>query len=161
MAYLLETREILEFAVYIEKSGYEFYVKSMKKLADPKVTQLFQYLADEEFKHESKFKSILTALDPAGRGESAGEEYHAYLRDFCRAHLLANPEKADKLVESIRSERDALALALQFEKDSVIFFTELKNLYADDPLGSIDRIIQEEMTHIRRIFLLQQGLQAS
>ena len=159
MTYLLETREILESAVIIEQSGYEFYIKSMKKLADPKVTQLFQYLADEEFKHENKFKSILSALDPAGRGGPADEEYRAYLRGFCRAHLLANPEKAGQLVESIRNEQDALTLAMQFEKDSVIFFTELKNLYADDPLGSIERIIQEEMTHIRRIFLLQQGIQ--
>jgi rubrerythrin len=160
MAYLMDPREIVEFAVYIEKSGYEFYVKSMKKFADAKVIALFQYLADEEFKHENLFKKILSSMTPVTGGDAEGEEYGAYMREFCKAHLLANPEKAKALVEGIHNEKEALALALQFEKDSVIFFTELKALYTDDKNGSIDRVIQEEMVHIRRSFLLQQGLQA-
>ena len=57
MSYLLDVKEILGFAVYIEQRGYEFYVEAMKKFPDPRATELFQYLADEEFKHEKYSRS--------------------------------------------------------------------------------------------------------
>ena len=59
MSYLLDVKEILEFAVYIEERGYEFYVGAMKKFGEPRATELFQYLADEEFKHEKVFKKLM------------------------------------------------------------------------------------------------------
>ena len=59
MTYLLDVKEILEFAVFIEERGYEFYVDAMKKFSEARITELFQYLADEEFKHEKVFKKLL------------------------------------------------------------------------------------------------------
>ena len=90
MSYLLDVKEILEFAVYIEERGYEFYVGAMKKFSEARITELFQYLADEEFKHKEFFKKL---LEQSGgiKGESRDPEYQAYMREFCKAHSPGRP----------------------------------------------------------------------
>ena len=59
MGNLLSAGEILEFAIYIEQNGYKFYVETIKKFKEKKLVELFQYLADEERKHEETFKALL------------------------------------------------------------------------------------------------------
>ena len=43
----------------------------MKKFAEPRLTELFQYLADEEFKHEEVFKKLLEQSGGHARAEAA------------------------------------------------------------------------------------------
>jgi len=149
MGYLLDVNEILEFAIVIEKNGYEFYIESIKKFDRPKIVELFQYLADEEFKHEKLFKKIQDDLGGA-KVESADKEYQAYLKEFIKSHPLANRDVIAHRVASITSLNDAITLALSFEKDSVVFFSELKESIPDKS-GAIARVIREELGHIRKL----------
>jgi len=157
MTYLLNAREIVESAVFIEQNGYQFYVKAMKKFDDPQILELFQYLADEEFKHENIFKNLLGKLTPQTPSEAGAHdtEYEAYLAELCKSHLLANSDAVRSHVESIRNMDDAVALALRFEKDSVVFFTELKAVMGADRAGAVDKVIAEEMGHVRKLVQIQ------
>ncbi len=154
MSYLLDVREILEFAVYIEQNGYEFYVGAMKKFGEPRITELFQYLADEEFKHEEFFKKL---LEQSGgiQGESRDPEYQAYMREFCKAHSLADREVTAARLAKASGLEEVLDMAMGFEKDSIIFFSELQGIYAKGKSAAVDKIIQEEMGHLRKIFLMK------
>lgn len=149
MNYLLNVSEILDFAVFIEQSGYRFYVESVKKFPDKKTVELFQYLADEEFKHEKYFANIKKDLPETVMAGDA--EYEAYMKDFCKTHSLGNPEVLEKKISGISSFQEALDMALEFEKDSVVFFLELKAIIGPEKGHLVEQVIQEELKHIRRI----------
>jgi rubrerythrin len=157
MSYLLDVKEILEFAVYIEQMGYGFYVGAMKKFSEPRITELFQYLADEEFKHEEFFKKL---LEQGGgiKGESRDPEYQAYMREFCKAHALADREATAARLAKASGLEEVLDMAMGFEKDSIIFFSELKEIYTKGKSAAVDKIIHEEMGHLRKIFQMKRDL---
>jgi rubrerythrin len=157
MSYLLDVKEILGFAVYIEERGYEFYVEAMKKFHEPHATELFQYLADEEFKHEKIFKKMMAAGTEAGKGEPDAE-YQAYMREFVKAHQLGDKEAVNAKLARLSTLEQVLDLAMAFEKDSIVFFSELKSAYARGGDGALDRVIHEEMGHLRRIFQMKMAL---
>jgi rubrerythrin len=157
MSYLLEVKEIVAFAVYIEQRGYEFYVGAMKKFSEPRATELFQYLADEEFKHEEFFKKLLQASDGI-KAENRDPEYQAYLREFCKAHSLADRTVTAARLAKASGLDEVLEMAMVFEKDSIIFFSELKGMYSMGDYGAVDKIIHEEMGHLRTIFQMKQAL---
>jgi len=157
MSYLLEVREILEFAVYIEQRGYEFYVGAIKKFSEKRPSELFQYLADEEFKHEEFFKRLLQESGGV-KGESLDPEYQAYMREFCKGHSLADRAVTKARLAQATSLEEVLEMAMGFEKDSIIFFSELKEIYTKDNFEAVDKIIREEMGHLRKIFQMKREL---
>jgi len=154
MSYLLAVKEILGFAVYIEERGYEFYVEAMKKFAEPRATELFQYLADEEFKHEEFFKKL---VEKSGgiKGESLDPEYQAYMKEFIKAHQLGDKEAINEKLTRISTLDEILDLAMSFEKDSIVFFSELKEMLAKGDTAAVERVIHEEMGHLRKIFQMK------
>ncbi len=160
MGYLLNVSEVLEFAVYIEQNGYEFYVEAMKKFADPDMTELFQYLADEEFKHEKFFAKLKEAAGHFTPPESYDGEYQAYMKEFCKAHSLANREAIKPKLAKLKTMNEVLDMALGFEKDSVVFFSELKGVVHSEQSGPVEKVIREELVHIRKIMDYRSRLQA-
>jgi rubrerythrin len=157
MSYLLDVKEILEFAVYIEQRGYEFYVGAMRKFAEARITELFQYLADEEFKHEELFKKLLEQSG-AVKGEIRDPEYQAYMREFCKAHSLADREATAARLAKASGLGEVLDMAMAFEKDSIVFFSELKEIYGTGNAAAVDKVIHEEMGHLRKIFQMKREL---
>ncbi|MCX6557093.1 MAG: ferritin family protein [Candidatus Aminicenantes bacterium] len=156
MSYLLAVKEILGFAIYIEERGYEFYVEAMKKFSEPRATQLFQYLADEEFKHKTLFKKLQEQADDAAKGDAeADAEYQAYMKEFVKAHQLGDKEAIQAKLARISSLDEILDLAMGFEKDSIVFFSGLKEMLAKGRTAAVERVIHEEMDHLRKIFQMK------
>jgi rubrerythrin len=156
MGSLLNAGEVVEFAIYIEQNGYKFYVETIKKFEEKKLTDLFQFLADEEFKHEQIFKSLLKKTGTFTPPESYPGEYEVYMRDFLKTHALANDEALKQKLDSISTQEDAIQMALDFEKDSIVLFTALKKYIEEANQKAVESIIQEELTHIIKITSYQQ-----
>jgi rubrerythrin len=159
MSYLLAVKEILGFAVYIEERGYEFYVGAMKKFGEPRATELFQYLADEEFKHEQVFKKLMEQAGDVKKGEMDAE-YQAYMKEFVKSHQLGDKEAVNAKLARLSTLDEILDLAMDFEKDSIVFFSELRDLYAKGNTAAIEKVIREEMGHLRKIFRMKRDLPA-
>lgn len=157
MANFLNVSEIVQFAVYIEQNGYKFYVESIKRIKDTHLIELFQLLADEEFKHEEIFKKLLDHTGTFTPHESYEGEYEAYMKDFLKTHALANEEALKEKIASVNSIEDAIQVALSFEKDSIILFTMLKKYIDEKNKEIVERIIQEEVKHIFKITQFRQG----
>ena len=156
MGNLLTASEIVEFAIYIEQNGYKFYVETIKKFKEKKFVELFQFLADEELKHEQIFKSLLKKIGTFTPHESYPGEYEAYMRDFLKTHALANDQTLKQKLDSISTPGDAVKVALDFEKDSIVLFTAVKKYIESSNHKIVEAIIQEEMTHIIKITIYKQ-----
>jgi rubrerythrin len=157
MGSLLNVSEIVEFAVHIEQNGFKFYIESIKKFQDPKLIKLFQFLADEEFKHEETFKQLLKKTGTYIPNESYPGEYEAYMKDFLKTHALANDATLKSKLDSINTIENAIEVALSFEKDSIILFTMLKKYIDEKNKSIVEGIIQEEVTHIFKITQYRSG----
>jgi rubrerythrin len=157
MGQLLNVGEAVEFAIYIEQNGCKFYLETMKKFNDEKLVELFQFLADEELKHEKTFRGLLKKTGTFTPPESSPGEYEAYMKDFLKTHALADDEALQKKLAGIKTIDDAVNMALDFEKDSIVLFTMVKKYIDDQNKSHVETIIQEEISHILKITQYMHG----
>ncbi|MCP4146225.1 MAG: ferritin family protein [bacterium] len=157
MSQLLSVSEIVGYAIYIEKNGYEFYTESAKKLNDPKVLELFNYLAEQETRHEYKFKELQTKSGTYKAIESYPGEYSDYMEDYLKSIAPKSNESIQGLLEKVTTSEEAIDMALQFEKDSVVFYTTLKKLIKKEDWDLLDNIIEEEVNHVMMLNAFKAG----
>jgi rubrerythrin len=152
MAGIFKVNEVVSIAVEIEKRGEAFYQEMAEKACNDRVKQTLTFLAGEEVKHRKFFAEMLGRLKPlqlpAGSDES---EYWAYVNDLIDSHFLFDDQWNQKLISSVSSDQEVLHLATGFEKDSILFFTELKSLVPSGEVKTIEACVQEEKRHLRRL----------
>jgi rubrerythrin len=73
------------------------------------------------------------------------------MKDFLKTHALANDKVLKEKLAAIKTVDDAVNVALDFEKDSIVLFTMLLKYVQDENKKMVDAIIQEEITHIVKI----------
>lgn len=155
---LFNASEIVEFAVYIEQNGYEFYTQTAEKFENEKIVELFHYLAGEELKHEQVFKNLKGEAGLFNPHESYAGEFEAYMKDFLKSHALGDNKAVKEKVNRVSNIEDALNLAIDFEKDSVVFFATLKKNVQQEKQAMIEKIIEEEIDHMTRLFNLKREI---
>jgi len=141
-------REIINIAIGIEEAGYEFYTQSGGRFDDPTVKDVFDFLAREELAHKEIFRSLLQQEDldvkiPEGRA--------AYLRAVRDIRAFGgNKLDLDHILSGIKMPQDAIKHAFNAEKESLLFYSEMKELYPADrkTTSLLDRIIAEEKKHV-------------
>ena len=120
--------DVFTMAVRIEENGNSFYAGAAERTKDPKIKKLFEDLALMEEGHIMAFKSLRSRLpgsfpadtvwDPEGLAES-------YLQASADTHIFT-VEAAKSRLENVKSPLQVIDMALQFEKDSVVFFLGMK-----------------------------------
>jgi len=155
MLFCFNAREVLDMAVAIEENGRLFYEKAGRAVEDPAVRAVFADLAAQEVEHKARFEKLRADLPPDSPSCTVydpGNETAAYVRMMADQHVFRDAREVEVRVAAIRSAADALALAMQFEKDSVMFFLGLEEA-ADEkttrPL--IGALVKEEREHLRRL----------
>jgi len=151
--------EVFEIAEQIERNGARFYRRAAEIFDDPDVSAMFLEMADWETGHEAIFAAMREQL----RGEDGLERgfnlEDAPLDPKAMAGLAAfgiNPDPATELTGT-ETRAHVLKMAIGKEKDSVVYYTGLKEFVpAQGDKDKIDGIIKEEMRHIR---ILNQSLE--
>lgn len=143
--------EIVKLAVEIEKQGQKFYKIAAEQVDDPKVKEIFEILAQEESQHINDFESLGEKLSQNFTpNESYVGEYGDYLKALINNHVF-NHNNIEKFVNNIKVSREALAVALRFEKDSILIFQELYTMADDSGKEIISKLIEQEKLHIRKL----------
>ncbi len=129
-----------------------FYAEALKHLKEGKVRDLFTFLRAEERRHADLFERILGGLtdQPTGTWRQ-DEEYVTYLRALVGNHVFPDPKTARGAVAALQDEATAILQALSFEKDSILFFHELRPALAEENHKVIDALIDEERKHVRAL----------
>jgi rubrerythrin len=143
--------EIIEIALQMEESGKLFYEKAAQIAKDDKLKEMLIYLAQEEDKHIQDFSKLGEKLNynflP---GETYTGEYEDYVRSLVNSHIF-NINQVEDLIKEVKSDKDILRFALSFEKDSIVFFQEFKNMGNQAAQEVIEDLINEERGHIKKI----------
>ena len=152
MSFEFNADEILEMAEQIERNGARFYRKAAELLKDSAVGKLLQDLAVWEDGHERVFATIRADLAHQEREPMVFDPEHEtsmYLRAMADGHVFdARVDPADSLTGK-ESAEDILRMAIGQEKDSIVFYTGLKEMISQTSgRVRIEEIIKEEMGHI-------------
>ena len=151
--------EIIDIAVGIEEAGSEDYALCAKKFADPAIGDTFAYLAREELVHRDRFRSLRG--EAGASGGAYPEEYFSYLRIIGGVKIFETKKRAlEDVMKDIQNPLDAVREAFDVEKTSIIYYTEMKDLYRGRTgiAALLDAIIAEERKHIMSLYELSQNL---
>ena len=151
---MFTAKEIFDLAIRIEKNGEAFYRKAVAKTSNPSLADLLEWLADQEVKHGEWFKEKGTHLKTGTEDADLEEMGSAILQEILGDQAFSLDEVDPSGIESVEK---LLELAIEFEKDSIIFYEMIRSFIEDGAtLESLEKIIQEEQQHVR---LLEEFLQ--
>jgi rubrerythrin len=153
---VLTAAEALKWALEIEKNGEAFYHAVAAKDVDPEVKALFEDLAAQERGHYQVFQKMLKEVKPdPDLSNVEYDEYQTYLQVALAEALFAGPDKGLTLAQQAQDRETALRAAMGFEKDTLLFFYDLREMVSQAERGAISDIILEEKTHLRRLAKMQ------
>lgn len=146
---------VLDLAVWLEKHGEEFYLRACDKVVDDDLKETFSVLAREEQKHCAIYSDLYEVYTgKSTEGDELLGEYGHFI------HLLIK-EIADSLTfEEMLTQGELVSRALQFEKNTLIFFAEVKPLFRGKAGAIIEAICREEKRHIQKLLERREQLQA-
>lgn len=147
--------ELMQLAMQIEENGHAFYQQAQKTTDDPRMQDIFRYLAQEERQHYQLFADIAADLGiSTDRYEEAGM---LYLDALVSLRLFDSPGASIRKAVQARDAKDLLRFALLFEKDTILFFYELLDRVDESKRAAIRELIAEEKRHVKQLTdLLQQ-----
>ena len=146
--------EAFEIAMQIEKNGEAFYHAVAARMTDPSVKKLFQELAAQEQRHYEAFQEMAGTVEGAASPaapDAERDEYQVYLQATLDSALFAGPDKALVLAEQAHDHQAALRVAIGFEKDTLLFFYDLRDMASVAEQKTINGIIVEEKQHLHRL----------
>jgi len=146
---LFSAKEIIDLAIKLEKNGETVYRNAIEKMSKPELAPLLEWMADEEVKHADWFADLKHNLETKNQNPFAEEMSRELFNE-----MLGEKNFSLKEVDfsSIGDLADLVAVFIEFEKDSIIFYEVLKP-FVEDPVARqfLQKIIDEEKHHIERL----------
>jgi len=145
---------VLDLAVWLEKHGQVFYERARDAATEPELKEAFAHLAIEEQKH----CAIYTDLYQLYTGKSVeGEQLLGEYGKFVQ--LLIKEITQSLEFEGVSSQESLLSRALLFEKNTLLYFSEVKPLFRGKAGSLVEAICREEKRHIQLLMERRQILQ--
>ena len=152
----LNDLEGLRIAMDIEGRWYHFYQGAYDRFKDAKVKAIFKMLRDEEEVHLDTFTRYFEEI---GATKEAHEteylfdpEVSGYLTVLAENRVFPAQEDAAAVLERIDDPKGVLQLALEAEKNSVLFYAELVECSKFEKARIIfEKLKKEEQAHVVKI----------
>ena len=146
---MFSIKEILDMAILLERNGEAVYRRAVKEVSKPGLASLLEWMADEEVKHAKWFSNMKNDFASGSQnpiGEEMSQELFKDLLDKQTFSL------KDKDFSQIHRNNDLIAIFIEFERDTVLFYEMLEPFIEDgDTLEQLNQIIAEEYRHIERL----------
>ena len=159
MTIFFSMQEVIEMAVTTERSGQAFYQNASKLARESNLKELFQYLAEEEEKHLKTFQGFYDTLKKKAEITPYNwEEAKLYLEALVDSKFFSSPEKAINLVKEAKDEMEVIFAAIEFEKDTLLFFYQILDMIRSQEQELVKKIIEQEKKHIQRLSAMKSKL---
>ena len=137
---------VLDLAVWLEKHGRSFYEKAAQNASNADVRELFEALAVEEGKHCAMYTDLYELYTgKSAEGDELLGEYGKFIQ------LLIGEISGELDFTGVQSQDELLARALQFEKNTLLFFNEVKPLFRGKAGSIIEAVCREEKRHTEQL----------
>ncbi len=164
MAIQFNADEVFEIAMDIEANGEAFYDAAAQQAKRADAKAVFERLREAEKRHYATFKALREKLPPDAAIAAVHDpegQISLYLKALSESRVFGNKEEARQLAGKVKDEIEALKIALQYEKDTIVFFHTMQEVTkAEWGKEQIGKLIAEEQTHVRDISAALAGLAA-
>ena len=160
MSIAFSESELINIAIGIEGRGIVFYDVMAKSTKNDAAREVFNYLADMEREHIKTFQSMLGEADKFQPSTDQGGEYTAYLQALVDSAVFSDDMVTSEMATRAESDIEALELAIRAEKDSILFYYEMKEVMPQRAQATVNKIIAEEKSHLRQLSELKKKLSA-
>ncbi|MDH5695024.1 MAG: ferritin family protein [Dehalococcoidia bacterium] len=152
--------ELINIAIGIEGRGIAFYDIMARSTENAVARDLFQYLADMERQHIQIFQGMLGEADKFQPRETYAGEYAPYLQALVESAVFTDDLVTSEMATKAASDIEALELAIDAEKDSILFYYEMRDIMPLPVQPTVNKIIAEEKSHLRQLSELKKKLTA-
>jgi len=150
--------ELINIAIGIERRGIAFYDTMTKSTENAAARDTFQYLVDIEREHIRIFQGMLAEADKYQIPETYAGEYGAYLQALVDNAVFTDDFVTTEIATRANSDIEALELAIGAEKDSILFYYEMRDIMPQRAQPTVNKIIAEEKSHLRQLSELKKKL---
>ena len=146
---MFSVREILDFAIKIERNAEDLYRQAASKMENPEIGSLLLFLAEEEKRHAEWFHQRRETITLDGDQAEMERLYGTLLRDMIGDQTFSLAEADLSRLDQVKS---LLELAVEFENDTILFYETLHSLIDDDYVSArLREIISDENGHIQML----------
>jgi len=128
---LFSANEILDMAIKLEKNGEAVYRNAIEKVVKPELIDLLEWMAGEEVKHADFFANLKLDLESKNANPFIDEMSRELFDDLLGDKNFSLKEVDFSLIEN---PDELIAVFVEFEKDSVIFYKVLEP-FVEDPVA--------------------------
>jgi len=150
--------ELINIAIGIERRGIAFYDIMTRSTQNAVAHDAFQYLTDMERQHIQIFQDMLGEADKYQIPETHAGEYTAYLQALVDSAVFTNDFATSEMATRVGSDIEAVELAISAEKDSILFYYEMKDIMPQRAQPTVNKLIAEEKSHLRQLSELKKKL---
>ena len=135
--------ELIQIAVQTEETGYEYYKGAEKQAASQPLKELFHYLAEQELKHKATYVKLKEQIKEPAQGLPVDwDEVGLYIKAMTdSSFFLGGDKNINKTVQS-HNDKEAVEYALQFEKDTLLFFYQIKDTVKATERSIVEQVIK-------------------
>jgi rubrerythrin len=143
--------EVGEMAVQMELNGVDFYKKAARTTKNNDTQMMLVELAGMELAHANSWRAVVkqaAEAAPATVDPEVADLFHAWLDTEVFAH---HGEEMARIAES-GNLADVCRKAIQVEKETVSFYTGIRDVVTDEHIREmLDQIVHEELQHVVKL----------
>ncbi|MBI2980473.1 MAG: ferritin family protein [Chloroflexi bacterium] len=161
MSISLSAHDIIKVAIGIEKTGIAFYDIMSRTTGNTIAQEIFRQLLAAEREHIQAFQNMLGQADKYQLSEAPSRDQADYLKALVDNAVFTDDMITSERVAQADSDIKAVELAIGAEKDSILFYYEMKEIMPRQTHQTVYKIIAEEKTHLRLLSEIKKRLTAS
>lgn len=140
----------IEIALENEMKERDFYLQQSERTDNPVGKKMFAAIAEDENDHYNKLKTIHQQLEKDGKWPT---DVSVVVQDTDVREVLKDlPNLADKTADSTADDKEAVKIAIDFEKKAHSFYTEMKEKASDPQEKSFfEHLAQIEWEHVQSL----------
>ena len=146
---MLNDLEAFLIGLEIEKNGYALYKQAAETALFSDIRETLSKLADMELDHIETFKTIINEKKENKNFLTSYENDEAltYISEIMDTDIFTSLTP-QKIIEEAKTVKDVLKLALEIEKNSILFYTEMKNIsHNEEAVNIFNKLLTEEKFH--------------
>jgi rubrerythrin len=160
MSIVFSPGELINIAIGIERSGITFYDIMARTTDNEMAREIFEEFVMMEREHLNLFQDLLGEVGNDRPPETSTPEYSGYLQALIDDAVFTNDAIMSEMVTQADSDIKALEVGISAEKDSILFYHELKVIMPKRTIPVLDRIIAEEKSHLQQLTAIKKKLES-
>jgi rubrerythrin len=158
MSILFSGNEIVDIAVRIEENGHAFYNAAAERSNDQNLAAILRKLADDETEHKNTFKALYKSDENYILSPAYTEEVDSYIKAMTNSQVFAPGKSSADIAKGAKDIFEVLSLAMGAEKDSILYYSEIKDWVQEKDKDIINNVIEEEKKHLKELTELHKSI---